>query len=79
MDHKNTKKPRLPVVLTGLFLFALLMGPGPGVYLINPDSGSRVSFFGMPVLYVWALFWLVVEIAVVAVAYVKIWSQEDVG
>lgn len=76
---RNTKghRSRLAVLLSGIFLFALLMGPGPGVYLVNPDSGDAgVTFLGAPVLYTWAVFWFMVQAAVIVVAYFTVWKEE---
>ena len=68
--------PRKTAVLGLLFLFALLMGAGPGLYLVNPsDSGDSALFLGMPVLYFWAVFWFFVEAATV-IAYM-VWAKEE--
>ena len=76
---KPEKGPRrkLAVILSGIFLFAMIMGPGPGVYLVNPDSGDAgVTFLGAPVLYAWAVFWFMVQAAVIVVAYCTVWKEE---
>ena len=76
---KPEKGPRrkLAVILSGIFLFAMIMGPGPGVYLVNPDSGDAgVTFLGAPVLYAWAVFWFMVQAAVIVVAYFTVWKEE---
>ena len=74
----KTRQLRLvSVVLTIIFVLALLMGAGPGLYLINPDASDPEAtrdFLGMPVIYVWALFWFLVEAAVVVVAYITVWD-----
>jgi hypothetical protein len=59
--------------LAGLFLAALLMGAGPGVLLVNQPA----TWFGFPRLYVWALFWCAVEIAIVVVAYWTVWRAAE--
>ena len=76
---KPEKGPRrkLAVILSGIFLFAMIMGPGPGVSLVNPDSGDAgVTFLGAPVLYAWAVFWFMVQAAVIVVAYCTVWKEE---
>ena len=71
------RRRRLAATLSAVFLFALLMGPGPGVYLVNPDSGDAgVTFLGAPVLYAWAVFWFMVQAAVIVVAYFTVWKEE---
>jgi len=75
---KPEKGPRrkLAVILSGIFLFAMIMGPGPGVYLVNPDSGDAgVTFLSAPVLYAWAVFWFMVQAAVIVVAYFTVWKE----
>jgi hypothetical protein len=56
-----------------VFVTALLMGPGPGMQLAN----RPVRFLGFPALYVWALIWYVVEVSVVVLAYLFVWSSDD--
>ena len=58
----------------------MVMGPGPGLYLVNPDPGDLAGTFtllGIPVIYLWALFWSLVQAIVVLVAYVFLWSEEE--
>ena len=70
-------KTRLSKILASIFLFALIMGPGPGLYLVNPssDNPSTTTFLGMPVLFAWASFWFFVQAGVVLVAYRKLWTN----
>ena len=85
-------KPNTPTlnakVLTALFLLALFMGAGPGLYLIAPApahqatgaagpiaNGAR-TVFGLPILYAWGLLWFLVEAVLLLVAYVTIWSRD---
>ena len=75
----NPNKRVLTWVLSISFLFALVMGPGPGVYLVNPDPsgpGARATFLGMPVVYAWALFWYAVMVVIVLTAYFKLWNDD---
>ncbi|MBC8349017.1 MAG: hypothetical protein O3A82_00130 [Verrucomicrobia bacterium] len=68
---------RLSKILASIFLFALIMGPGPGLYLVNPstDNPSSTTFLGMPVLFAWASFWFFVQAGVVLVAYGRLWTN----
>jgi hypothetical protein len=70
-------KTRLSKILASIFLFALIMGPGPGLYLVNPstDNPSSTTFLGMPVLFAWASFWFFVQAGVVLVAYGRLWTN----
>ena len=54
---KVCKRGKLATVLIVIFLIALVMGPGPGSLLINPHGSEPMFWFGMPALYVWAVFW----------------------
>lgn len=73
--------PKRPLsrCLFALFMLAMLMGPGPGLRLVNPDPAdpnATFTVFGMPIIYVWGLFWYAVQLAAIIIAYKKIWSQE---
>ena len=57
----------------------MLMGSGPGIRLFNPDISDPhavFTIFGMPKIYVWGLFWYVIQLAALLVAYFKIWKNE---
>ena len=75
------KKKRWARGLAGAFVVALVMGPGPGVYLVNPapEEASPPTILGAPVLYVWAVFWFLVMAVTVFLAYKRLWSAEDEG
>ena len=80
MNEDQRRNSKLGRILTCVFLIALVMGPGPGIYLVNPhpaDPASAVSVLGVPILYVWSVFWLCVEISVVTTAYFKIWNRRE--
>ena len=72
-------KTRLSKILAAIFVFAAIMGPGPGLYLVNPSPGdsSPATFLGMPILFAWAVFWFFVQAGVVLVAYCKLWTNQD--
>lgn len=69
---------RLARILIGVFVVAFLMGPGPGIYLVNPspDDPSPATVWGMPILYVWTVGWFLVLAITVIVAYAKLWAAE---
>ncbi len=77
---KEKKRWRLGVVLGLIFAFALVMGAGPGIYLVNPDPADPAAkftiFCGVPVIYAWVTLWYVVEAAVAAIAYFCLWKDE---
>jgi len=74
----NRKK--LAVILGIIFTFALLMGPGPGIYLVNPDPANPNATFtvlgGVPVIYIWAVGWYTVQAVVAIVAYFFVWDKK---
>ncbi len=73
-------KRRLGWVLTGLFVLALVMGPGPGLYLVNPDPsdpGTPRTIFGLPIIYAWGLLWFAVQAFVLVVAYFTVWRGDE--
>ncbi len=63
-----------------LFVLAMIMGSGPGLYLINPDiDAPNASFttFGLPTIYVWGLWWYAVQLGVILRAYFCHWHGGD--
>ena len=67
-------------LLFALFVLAMVMGSGPGLYHINPDiSAPNPSFttFGLPTIYVWGLFWYAVQLGIILRAYFHHWKEED--
>ena len=76
---RGMERRGLAKLLAVLFVFALFMGPGPGVLLVNPDPAdpeARRFVLGMPVIWVWAVCWYVVMASIVVVAYTRLWRQE---
>ena len=72
-------KTHLSKILAAIFIFAAIMGPGPGLYLVNPspEDATTATFLGMPVLFAWAVFWFFVQAGVVLVAYCKLWTKQN--
>jgi hypothetical protein len=67
-------------LLVLLFLLAMVMGSGPGLYLINPDPGDPNAIFtlgGLPVIYLWGLLWYAVQLGVILRAYTTYWKGGD--
>ena len=67
-------------ILTVAMLVAIAMGPGVGLYLVNPDLDDpepRVAVLGTPVLILWAFGWLAVQLTIVVIAYRKVWTDEE--
>ena len=74
------KKKRLSIGLTLAMVFAMIMGPGPGLRLVNPDITAPAApyiVFGIPVIYAWGIFWFVVQLVIVVTAYRTVWVDED--
>ena len=70
---------RLTIILLVTFSVALLLGPGPGHLLINPDPAdpeARRFVFGLPIIYAWALLWFGVQAACIVVAYFTLWRDK---
>ncbi|HCK10691.1 MAG: hypothetical protein CME21_10110 [Gemmatimonadetes bacterium] len=71
-DRKLTK------VVAGLFIAAMIMGPGPGLRLINPDPSDPdavYTFLGIPTVYAWGLFWYLIQLVAILVAYRRLWRE----
>ena len=79
MNGSSSPKSRLGLVLGAVFALAVLMGTGPGLYLVNPDPSdpeTKLTVLGMPIIYVWAVCWFFVEAGVILVAYFWLWNSE---
>lgn len=66
------KRRRLGVLLALVFAAALLLGPGPGILLVNTPR----PILGLPAVYAWGLLWYVVEVGVVIAAYRYVWTED---
>jgi len=79
IQEKETKHSKLGVVLCLIFVFALIMGAGPGIYLVNPDPAgpaAKLTIWGkVPVIYAWVTLWYMVEAAVAVTAYFYLWKD----
>ena len=64
---------RLGRILAAVFALAMILGAGPGILLVNQPA----TWFGLPRLYVWGMFWCAVEIVVVTAAYLFVWQTSD--
>ncbi|MFP6738288.1 MAG: DUF3311 domain-containing protein [Planctomycetota bacterium] len=79
-ERRETGNKRLSIVLALVFILAMIMGPGPGVYLVNPGpdhEGPAPNLLGLPVVYAWAVLWFGVQATVLVTAYFTVWSGED--
>lgn len=68
----------LSILLVVIFLTAVTMGSGPGIHLINPDPSDPQAVFtiwGLPKIYVWGLWWYMVQLGAILVAYFKLWKD----
>ena len=69
-------------LLIFLYLLAVFMGAGPGLYLINPDIAEPTATstaLGLPVIYLWGLAWYAVQFGVILYAYLHLWREDDDG
>ena len=56
----------------------MIMGPGPGLRLINPDASdpnATFLFAGIPIIYAWGLFWYAIQLIAIIIAYKKLWKE----
>ena len=76
----DDRRRRIRLTLTIIFVVALVMGPGPGMRLVDPGpehAGPTPTFLGLPALYAWGILWFGVQAAVIVVAYLRLWPEED--
>lgn len=74
------KRKRLSIGLSLAMVFAMLMGPGPGLRLVNPDitdPSAEYIVFGIPIIYAWGIFWFLVQLVIVVIAYRTIWLDDE--
>ncbi len=79
MPAERTAPNRLGWALFIIFIIAVVMGTGPGIWLINPDindPAARFAWNGIPIIYLWGLFWYGVQLAVILTAAFTIWNEE---
>ncbi|MDE0838638.1 MAG: hypothetical protein OSB41_06235 [Kiritimatiellae bacterium] len=71
--------PTRPIgkVIAVVFLVALILGPGPGARLFDGTADQPNFLMGVPVLYVWVVFWFLVMAGCVVVAARTMWKDED--
>lgn len=66
------------IALVAVFVLAMFMGAGPGVYLINPSAdGPPAKILGLPIVYAWCLIWFAVQVTVIWIAATTIWRYAD--
>lgn len=76
----NDSRRKLAIVLSLLFLLALVLGPGPGLRLVNPnieDPNARYTVMGLPIIYAWGLLWYAVQLIILLIAYCKLWNEPE--
>ena len=79
-NPEREKRQKLGRILAVAFVLAPILGPGPGLRLINPDindPNAAYTVFGLPKVYAWGLFWYGVELAIILTAYFKIWRADE--
>ena len=80
-DRRSMKRDldrrRVAWGLAGVFLTALVMGPGPGSMLVDGSPAAPNFLLGIPALYLWLLFWLFIMAGCVVVAARCLWQGEE--
>ena len=71
-SERNVRRRRSFWVAASIIL-ALLMGPGPGILLVN----SAEPVWGFPAIYLWGLLWYAVELVTVVYAFLFVWDKND--
>lgn len=78
----KAKKRHLSIWLTVAMIFTMIMGPGPGLRLVNPGINDPIAsylFMGVPVIYAWGIFWFIVQLSIVITAYYTVWASDEVA
>jgi len=78
--EQNTPRSKLAPTLTALFFFAMFMGCGPGLRLINPDMTDPNAVYaigGVPIIYAWGVFWFLVQAVIVVIASRLLWIDDE--
>ena len=72
------KSTTLAVVLTVGMLATMVMGVGPGLWLINPDEAGESAFglWGLPKVYLWGLLWYAFQVGLVVIACLTVWRTD---
>ena len=76
----KTGNKRRSLILALVFIFAMVMGPGPGVYLVNPGAdheGPAPPLLGLPIVSAWAVLWFGVQAVVLVTAYFTVWADQE--
>jgi hypothetical protein len=72
VSEKDVRRRR-SLWVTASIILTLVMGPGPGILLVNTAD----PVWGFPAIYLWGLFWYAVELVTVVYAFVFVWDQSD--
>jgi hypothetical protein len=72
MSSPVVKRLSLGKLLLIIYAVSLLLSNGPGVLLVN----RPVLILGLPLIYVWALFWWLFQMTLVLIAYFRVWKPE---
>jgi len=75
MSENVDPRMKLGWILAAVFAMAMILGAGPGILLEFVNQPT--TWFGLPRLYVWGMFWCAVEMAVVVLAYLFVWTTND--
>ena len=70
-EPPTSRTGKLGAILLSLFFFAMIMGAGPGIYLIN----GKGPLFGIPIIYAWVVFWFIIQASAVVIAFKTVWKK----
>ena len=77
MSATNGESRRsLARLLAGVFVVALVLGPGPGSMWIDGSEAAPRFWFGIPALYAWLVLWFAVMAGCVVIAARRLWTDD---
>jgi hypothetical protein len=72
MSFTSLRQMPLGKWLVIIYAVSLLLSNGPGVLLVN----RPILILGLPLIYIWAIFWWLFQMSLVLIAYFRVWKPE---